>query len=111
VKYQAMFFMLLAIALELIGTTALKLSDGGARPLWYVPVAAGYMGSFYFFSLALRTLPVGIAYAAWAGVGIVGTTLIGRLVFQQTLAPIALLGIVLILLGVVLVNLVPSVIE
>jgi small multidrug resistance pump len=102
--YLPLLFLLLAIALELIGTTALKLTDGGARPLWYVPVAVGYLSAFYFFSLALRALPLGIAYAVWAGIGIVGTALIGKLLFAQTLSPLALTGIALILVGAILVN-------
>jgi small multidrug resistance pump len=103
-RWQALLFLLVAIVLELVGTTALKLSDGGAKPRWYALVAAGYFGAFYFFSLALRVLPVGIAYAIWAGIGIIGTVIIGRALFQQTLTPLAIVGIGLIVIGVTLVN-------
>jgi small multidrug resistance pump len=107
-KYQALLLMLLAIALELLGTTSLKLSNAGARPAWYVLVATGYLGAFYCFSLALRTIPLGIAYAIWAGVGIIGTALIGKALFQQSLSPLAMAGIALIIIGVVFVNASPS---
>ena len=95
---------MVAIVFELVGTTSLKLTGGGSRPLWYVPVVIGYAGAFYVFSIAVRTLPLGVAYAVWAGLGIAGTTLIGRFVFGQTLAPLTLFGISLILVGTILVN-------
>ena len=106
--YQALSMLAIAIAFELLGTTALKLSDGGAKPLWYVPVGLGYTAAFYFFSLALKEIPLGGSYAIWAGVGIVGTAIIGKFLFHQTLTPLAMAGIGLILLGAVLVNLGPE---
>lgn len=93
-----------AIVCEVIATAALKSSEGFTR-LWpSLLVVAGYALAFYALSLALRTIPVGVAYAIWSGVGIVGIALIGRLVFGQTLDAPALLGIGLILAGVVVLN-------
>jgi small multidrug resistance pump len=103
-KYQAMLMLIVAIAFELLGTTSLKLTEGGARPMWYIPVTLGYAAAFYCFSLALKEIPLGISYAIWAGVGIVGTAVIGKFLFQQSLSQTALAGIGLILLGAVLVN-------
>ena len=100
-----LLMMIVAIVFELVGTTSLKLTGGGSRPLWYVPVVVGYAGAFYVFSIAVRTLPLGVAYAVWAGLGIVGTTIIGRFIFGQFLPPLTVLGIALILLGTVIVNL------
>jgi small multidrug resistance pump len=103
-QYHPLLTMLIAIVLELVGTTALKLTDGGVRPLWYLPVAVGYVGSFYLFSNAIRSIPLGMAYAMWAGLGIAGTALVGAFLFRQHLAPVNIIGISLILFGTVLVN-------
>lgn len=94
-----------AILCEVIATTALKSSEGFTR-LWpSLLVVAGYALAFYALSLALRTIPVGVAYAIWSGVGVVGIALIGRVVFGQTLDAPALIGIGLILAGVLVLNL------
>jgi small multidrug resistance pump len=94
-----------AILCEVIATAALKSSEGFTR-LWpSLLVVAGYALAFYALSLALRTIPVGVAYAIWSGVGVVGIALIGRFVFSQTLDAPALIGIGLILAGVLVLNL------
>lgn len=94
-----------AIVCEVIATAALKSSDGFTR-LWpSLLVIAGYGIAFYALSIALRAIPVGVAYAIWSGVGIVGIALIGWLVFRQTLDVPALAGIGLILAGVLVLNL------
>jgi len=67
-------------------------------------VVAGYGIAFYFLSLTLRSIPVGIAYAVWSGVGIVLITLVGWLVFGQKLDPPALIGMALIVAGVIVMN-------
>lgn len=94
-----------AIVCEVIATAALKSSDGFTR-LWpSLLVVAGYAVAFYALSIALRAIPVGVAYAIWSGVGIVGIALIGWGVFRQTLDAPALIGIGLILAGVLVLNL------
>lgn len=98
-------YLLAAIACEVVATSALKASEGFAR-LWpSVIVIAGYGLAFYFLSLTLRTIPVGIAYAIWSGLGIVLISAVGWLLFRQTLDLPALIGIVLILTGVLVINL------
>ncbi|AKQ54383.1 DMT family transporter [Bordetella hinzii] len=97
-------FLAVAIAAEIVATSALKASDGFSRLLPSLLTVAGYVVSFYFLSLTLRELPVGIAYAIWSGVGIVVISLIGVLLFQQTLDLAAILGIVLIVAGVIVMN-------
>ncbi|OZI71431.1 DMT family transporter [Bordetella genomosp. 12] len=97
-------FLAVAIAAEIVATSALKASDGFSRLLPSIITVAGYMVSFYFLSLTLRELPVGIAYAVWSGVGIVAISLIGVFLFQQTLDLAAILGIVLIVAGVIVMN-------
>lgn len=95
----------LAILFEVIATSCLKASDGFTR-LW--PSAAtviGYAASFYFLSITLKTIPTGIAYAIWSGVGVVLISLIGWIVFKQALDAAAILGMVLIVAGVLVINL------
>ena len=93
-----------AILLEVIGTSALQASQQFSRPLPTFVMAASYLGAFYFLSLALRAIPVGIAYAIWSGLGIVLISLIGLVVFRQKLDLPAIGGLGLIIAGVVVVN-------
>ncbi|GHB32335.1 DMT family transporter [Salinicola rhizosphaerae] len=97
-----MSYLLLALAIlaEVIATTSLKASAGFSRPLPSVIVVLGYAFSFYALSLVLRTLPVGITYAIWAGLGIVLVTLIGIFVYGEKPDFPALLGMGLIIAGV-----------
>lgn len=86
-------FLLFAIVSEVLATTALKASEGFSR-LWpSLIVVMGYATAFYFLSLTLKTIPVGIAYAVWSGVGVALVTLIAWLLYGQTLSLSALAGI------------------
>jgi len=94
----------MAILAEVIATSALKASDGFSR-FWPAAITvAGYAVAFYFLALTLRTLPVGIAYATWSGVGITLISLVGVFFFKQPLDAPALLGMALIIAGVVIMN-------
>ena len=93
-----------AIVSEVIATSALKASDGFTKPGPVVLVVLGYAAAFYFLALTLRSIPVGIAYAVWSGVGIVLICLIGWLAFGQRLDVPAMIGIGLIIAGVVILN-------
>ena len=95
----------IAILAEIAGTSALKASDGMTRPWPASVVVVGYAIAFWCMSIAIRTIPVGIAYAVWSGVGIVLITAIGWTLYDQRLAPPALAGLALIIAGVALVNL------
>jgi multidrug transporter EmrE-like cation transporter len=94
-----------AIALEVLGTNALKASHGFTRLGWGAVVVIAYASSFYLLSLALRAIPLGTAYAIWSGIGTVGTAIIGVLVWREVLQPVHVLGIALVIGGVVLLNL------
>ncbi len=95
----------LAIAAEVVGTSALKASEGFNK-LWpSAIVVVSYGAAFYLLSLTLRTIPVGIAYAVWSGVGVVLIALIGWLVFGQKIDAAGLLGMGLIVAGVLVLNL------
>ena len=96
--------LIVAIVAEVIATSCLKSSEGFTR-LWpSVAVVAGYGVSFFFLSLALRAMPIGIAYAVWSGLGIVLITTVGWLVFGQKLDGAGMAGIALIAAGVVVLN-------
>lgn len=98
-------FLFVAIIAEVIATSALKASNGFTRPGPLVIVGVGYAIAFYFLALTLRTLPVGIAYAIWSGLGVVLITLAAWLVYGQKLDAPAIVGMVMIVGGVVIMNL------
>ena len=102
---MAFVYLALAIVAEVIGTSALKATEGFTRPGPTLIVVIGYGIAFYLLSLVLRTLPVGVAYAIWAGMGIVLVTLVELLVYGQRPDPPAVLGIALIVTGVVVIQL------
>jgi small multidrug resistance pump len=98
-------YLSVAIAAEVVATSALKASDGFTRLVPSLIVGLGYATAFYFLSLVLRTVPVGVAYAIWSGVGIVLIAAIGWLFMKQTLDAGALAGIGLIVAGVAVIQL------
>ncbi len=99
-------YLAAAIASEVAGTTALKLSAGFTRPGPAAAVLVGYGASFYLLSLVLEELPVGLVYATWAAVGIVATAVVGVVVFDETLDLAGVVGIALVVAGVVVLNVV-----
>jgi len=108
-----MQFVYLAIAIlsEIVATTALKASNGFTVWQPSLVVVLGYGISFYFLSLALRTIPVGIAYAIWSGVGIVLISIIAWVIYRQALDTAAIVGIGLIVAGVGVINVFSSTVQ
>ncbi|MBA6419129.1 DMT family transporter [Pseudomonas neustonica] len=102
------FYLATAIVTEVIATSALKASEGFSKPLPSVVVVIGYLVSFYFLSLTLKTIPVGIAYAIWSGVGIVLISLVAWMLYGQKLDLPALIGMGMIMAGVMVINLFSS---
>ena len=102
-----MIYLYLAVAIisEVIATMALKYSDGFSRVVPSIIVLIGYSCAFFFLSIVLRQLPVGITYAIWAGLGIVLTTLASSLLLNQKLDAAAFAGMGLIITGVCIINL------
>lgn len=98
-------FLGVAIVAEVIATSALKAAEGFTRLGPSLVVLTGYAVAFYFLSLTLRSIPVGIVYAIWSGTGTVLITLVGWIVFRQPLDIPGLIGIGLIIAGVVMLNL------
>lgn len=105
---MAQIYLFIAIVAEVIGTSALKLSDGFTRPVPSLVTALCYGLAFYCLSLALRTMPTGVAYAIWSGVGVVLITLVAWLFMGQKLDGAALAGMGLIVAGVLVINLFSS---
>ena len=103
------WYLIIAIIAEVLATSALKQSDGFSRLLPSLVVMVGYGASFYFLSLVLRTIPVGVAYAVWAGLGIVLITIVGAVLYDQKMDMPAVLGIALIISGVVVLRVFSSV--
>lgn len=102
---SAYIYLLVAIITEVIATSSLKASAEFTR-LWpSVVVVVGYCASFYFLTLVMRTIPVGVSYAIWSGLGIVLITTVGALVYRQVPDLPALLGMALIIAGVVVIHL------
>ncbi len=97
-------YLLAAIVTEVIATSSLKASESFTK-LWpSVLVIAGYSASFYFLSMVLKTIPVGIAYAIWSGVGIVLITLLGIRFYKQVPDLPAIIGMGLIVAGVIVIH-------
>ena len=94
----------IAIVAEVIATTALKASDSFTRLLPSALAVVGYAIAFYFLSITLRSVPTGIAYAIWSGLGIVLITIASFVVYRQTIDLPGLLGMGLIIAGVVVLN-------
>ncbi len=102
---KAYLFLFFAILLEIIGTSALKISEQFTKPLPATVAIIAYITAFYFLSITLKTIPVGIAYAIWSGIGIVFISIIGVVYFKQSLDFPAILGLILIIAGVLIINL------
>lgn len=102
---QTYLYLVIAIACEVIGTSAMQASQQFTRMGPTVLMTISYIGAFYFLALTLRVMPVGIAYGIWSGLGVVLISVIGLVVFGQRLDGPAVLGLGLIIAGVVIINL------
>lgn len=98
-------YLAIAIAAEVIATTSMKAIDGFNKPLPLLLVVGGYGIAFWMLTLVVRTIPVGIAYAIWAGLGIVLVSIAAMFIYQQKLDLPAILGMGLIVSGVVVIQL------
>lgn len=101
---MAYVFLGLAIVLEVVATTFLKASQGFTVLVPTLAMATGYGMSFYFLGLSLQTIPLGLAYATWAGLGIVLVSLSGYIIYHQQLDLPAIFGISLIIGGVMVIK-------
>jgi len=97
-------WLALAIGSEIVATVSLKLSDGFTKPIPALVVVLGYGFSFYALSVTLRSIPLGVVYAVWSGVGTAAVVLISVFLFREVLDTIKVAGIGLIIIGVVMLN-------
>lgn len=97
-------FLAAAIFCEVCATSALKAAEGFSRLGPSVVVVLGYAAAFYSLSFAIRTIPLGVAYAVWSGVGTALLAIVGVVVYKQAMDAAAIAGVSLILLGVVVLN-------
>ncbi|MCG1031757.1 QacE family quaternary ammonium compound efflux SMR transporter [Bacillus amyloliquefaciens] len=97
--------LFVAVLGEVVATTSLKLSEGFTKLVPSIVVVVGYAIAFYCLSITLKSIPLGIAYAVWSGLGIVTVSILGWLIFGQKLDTWALLGMFLIISGVLILNL------
>jgi len=95
-------YLLGAILSEVFGTTMMKLTATSDNKLYIVGIAGGYILAFFLLSLSLISLPISFAYAVWSGAGTAFTAMVGFLVFKEQITKNALIGIILIIVGVVL---------
>lgn len=102
---QAYILLALAIIVEVTGSTLLVKSEGFTKIVPSVAVVILFALAFYLLSQVIKVIPLGIAYAIWAGVGIILTALIGVIFLKQQLDVPAVIGILLIVSGVVVMNL------
>ena len=98
-------YLVIAILAEVVATSSLKASEGFSKLIPSVIVVIGYGLSFFFLSLTLRAIPVGVVYAIWSGIGIVLITTVAWFLFKQALDMPALIGMGLIVAGVAVINL------
>ena len=98
---MAWVFLVVAVFLEVFWSSFLKLSEGFTKLGYSIVTVAGMLASFYFLSQAMKTLPLGTAYAIWTGIGAVGSVLVGILVFKEPVTAARMVFTVLLLTGII----------
>ncbi|MFN8528073.1 MAG: multidrug efflux SMR transporter [Anaerolineae bacterium] len=98
-------YLMVAIVSEVIATSSLRLSDGFSKLVPSIVVVFGYVIAFYMLSQALKGMKIGEAYAIWSGIGTAGIAIVGLVIFHEPLNAWSIVGIVLIVAGVLVINL------
>ena len=97
-------YLACAIVCEVIGTMLLPLSENFTNPFPSFGLVVAYVLAFYFLTFALQSIPIAIVYATWAGLGVLLISILGYIIYDQTLKWQSILGLFLIVIGVILVN-------
>ena len=105
---MAYLYLAIAIIAEVIGTTAMKATEGFTKPLPTLVLVLGYWVAFYFLTLCLQSMSVGVAYAMWSGLGVVLITIVAAVLYHEIPDGWAILGMALIVAGVLVLNLMSS---
>ena len=93
--------LILAGLFEVVWAVGLKFTDGFSKPLPSVITLAAMGASFYFLSLAMKALPLGVAYSVWVGVGMVGAVIVGIMAFNEPVSVLKLVSVLLIISGII----------
>src|SRR5262245_61612124 len=105
---MAYLYLAIAIVAEVIGTLAMKATESFTKPLPTLLLVVGYGTAFYFLTLCLKSMSVGVAYAMWSGLGVVLVTIAAAILYKETPDSWAILGMALIVVGVLVLNLLSS---
>jgi len=97
----AWIYLIIAGLFEITWAIGLKYTEGWTKLIPSLSTVFAMIASFYFLSLSLKTLPIGTAYAAWTGIGIIGTTILGMILFKESSDSIRIICILLIFIGIV----------
>ena len=103
-RRTALFELLLAIASEQVGTSAMKASEGFTSLLPTIWAMIGYICSLFFFGRCMRILPMGFAYALWVGLGMITSSVIGVVIFRESLSVTVVVGLAVVAAGIVVLN-------
>ena len=101
---MAYVYLLFAVVSEVIGTMLLPISENFTKPIPTIGLTIAYILAFYFLTFALKSIPIAIVYATWAGLGVFLISILGYFVYEQALQWQSILGLILIVIGVVIVN-------
>ncbi|MFW5710155.1 MAG: DMT family transporter [Bacteroidota bacterium] len=101
---MAYIYLTIAVICEVVATSSLKATREFTRLTPTLVVITGYLAAFYFLTLSLKTLTIGVAYAIWSGLGIVLIAIFGYIIYREMLDIPAIIGIVLILTGIAVIN-------
>ena len=101
---MAYVYLLVAVISEVIGTMLLPVSENFTKPIPTIGLTIAYILAFYFITFALKSIPIAIVYATWAGLGVFLISILGYFVYEQALQWQSILGLILIVIGVVIVN-------
>ena len=97
-------YLVVAIFFEVIGTMLLPLSENFSKPLPSLALIIAYILAFYFLTFALQSIPIAIVYATWSGLGVLLISILGYIIYDQTLQWQSIVGLFFIVIGVILVN-------
>ena len=101
---MAYVFLFVAVVSEVIGTMLLPVSENFTKPITTIGLTIAYILAFYFLTFALKSIPIAIVYATWAGLGVFLISILGYFIYEQALQWQSILGLILIVFGVAIVN-------
>ena len=101
---MAYVYLFFAVISEVIGTMLLPVSENFTKPIPTIGLTIAYILAFYFLTFALKSIPIAIVYATWAGLGVFLISILGYFIYEQALQWQSILGLILIVFGVTIVN-------